>query len=55
MRKEDLAKDGNVKDAVKMANKWRGAPVYGHATPFIRRFHVVFDVPVLRLNPPNFK
>ena len=35
-----------------MANKWCDAPMNGHATQFIRHFHVVFDVPVLKLNLP---
>jgi hypothetical protein len=30
--------------------KWRAVPMYGHATPFLRHFHVVFDVRVLDIN-----
>jgi hypothetical protein len=30
--------------------KWRAVPMYGYATPFLRHFHVVFDVRVLDIN-----
>jgi hypothetical protein len=30
--------------------KWRAVPMYGHATPFLRHFHVFFDFRVLDLN-----
>ena len=48
-----LAWRRKVKDDVKMANKWRDAPIYGLATQFVRHFHVVLDVPILKLNLPN--
>ena len=41
--REIQIKDGNAKDDVKMANKWRDVP-------FIRYSHVVFDVSVFNLN-----
>ena len=37
----------------KMAKKWRDAPIYGRATPYIRHYHVVFGVPVLMLSSSN--
>ena len=51
--REVYLEDGNIKDDVEMANKLRGIFIYGRITPFIRYFHVVFDVPVLKLNLPN--
>ena len=45
--------NGNVKDVVKMANKWHSTSVVGRITPFIRPYLVVFDVPVLILNLSN--
>ena len=43
------SRDADVDDAVKMV----AVPMYGHATPFWRHFHVVFDVRVIDLKLAN--
>ena len=45
-----LLEDGNVKDEVKLAKKWRGTSMTGRITPFIYHIPVGFNVSVLMLN-----